>query len=286
MKILVTGATGFIGNYLIEELLKDNSNQIIATSRDIKKAKSSPWFGKVKYIQYDLDNNIDNLYEFFEKPDNMIHLAWSNLSDYNNLSHISVELFNHFSFIENMIKGGLKDVSITGTCFEYGKIDGCLSENMMPSPSNPYAIAKDTLRKFIVELEKNYNFTYKWIRLFYMYGNGQSDKSLIPMLDRAILDKNNEFNMSGGEQLRDFLTISEVVKNISLISNQNLYNNQVINCCSGSPISVRALVENYLLKRKYTMKLNLGFYKYPNYEAMAFWGDNKKLNNIREKTLE
>ena len=58
MKILITGATGFIGNHLINELLKDTKNQIIATSRDIKKAKNLDWYSKVTYIPSDI--NLEN----------------------------------------------------------------------------------------------------------------------------------------------------------------------------------------------------------------------------------
>ena len=66
MKILVTGATGFIGNNLIKNLLKDKSNQIIASSRDLKKASKFNWFSKVKFIPYDINNhNESNLFNYF-----------------------------------------------------------------------------------------------------------------------------------------------------------------------------------------------------------------------------
>jgi dTDP-6-deoxy-L-talose 4-dehydrogenase (NAD+) len=181
-----------------------------------------------------------------------------------------------------MVIGGLKDIVIAGTCFEYGMVDGCLSEDMDTKPSNSYAIAKDTLREFIIELQKKHSFTYKWIRLFYTYGEGQSKTSLIYLLDKAIQDKDKEFNMSGGEQLRDFLHIDGVVKNIDLIASQNIYVNQPINCCSGKPISIKNLVDNYLKEKKYSMKLNLGYYPYPDYEPMSFWGNDSKLNKLRK----
>ena len=282
MKVLVTGATGFIGSHLIRKLLKSKTNQIVATSRSIDKAKKSDWFSKVEYIEYDVNEGTgENLYDFFGKPDQLIHLAWEDLSDYSSPSHIDVILPNHCEFIESMIAGGLKDIVITGTCFEYGMIEGCLNENIETKPENPYAIAKDRLRKFIIELQKKHNLNYKWIRLFYMYGEGQSRTSLIFLLDKAIKDKDKEFNMSGGEQIRDFLPIDEVVRNIDLIIKQNIYLNQSINCCSGNPVSIKNLVERYLEEKRYDMKLNLGVYPYPDYEPMKFWGNNSKLERIK-----
>ena len=115
-----------------------------------------------------------------------------------------------------------------------------------------------------------------------MYGEGQSKTSLMYLLDKAIQDKDKEFNMSGGEQLRDFLPIDKVIQNIDLIASQDMLINQPINCCSGEPVSVKNLVKNYLKEKQYQIKLNLGFYPYLDYEPMEFWGDSSKLKEIRK----
>ena len=283
MKILITGATGFIGNNLISKLVDNKSYDIIATSRNLEKAKAFHWFNQVTYIPYDLNNNnLVNLNSYFGNPDKVIHLAWEGLSNYNDPSHMEILLFNHYNFVKNLIQNGLKDIVITGTCFEYGLKNGILSENSSVSPSNSYAISKDTLHKFIFELKKRYSFNFKWVRLFYMYGEGQSEGTLISLLNKAIENKDKEFNMSGGEQLRDYLYINDVVRNLLLITMQETYVNQAINCCSGKPISIRSLVEGYLSDKKYRLKLNLGYYPYPNYEPMAFWGDNSILKKIEK----
>jgi dTDP-6-deoxy-L-talose 4-dehydrogenase (NAD+) len=237
----------------------------------------------VQYIEYDIDDkSYEDLYQKFNRPDKLIHLAWDGLPNYNDLIHIEKNLPNHYIFLKNLTKNGLKDINITGTCFEYGMINGELSEDMNTQPSNSYAIAKDTLRKFTQELQKQYNFDFKWIRLFYMYGEGQSRKSLIFLLDQAIKNKDKEFNMSGGEQTRDYLHINKVIENIILICFQKIYLNQAINCCSGKSISIKKLVENYLEEKSYLLKLNLGYYPYSGFEPMSFWGNSKKINLIRK----
>jgi dTDP-6-deoxy-L-talose 4-dehydrogenase (NAD+) len=181
-----------------------------------------------------------------------------------------------------MVLAGTKHVLVTGTCFEYGMQNGQLSEATVTMPSNPYALAKDTLRKFLQELQKKNAFTLQWVRLFYMFGAGQNPKSILSLLDKAIDNNDAVFNMSGGEQLRDYLPIETVASNIvALIEHPEC--NGIINCCSGKPISIRQLVENRIAERGANIKLNLGYYPYTDYEPMAFWGSCDKLNSITKK---
>lgn len=278
MKILVTGATGFIGNYVIEELLKKEF-QVIATSRNIEKAKEKSWFKKVIFIEHDLNVVEDNLFHKFHEPDLLIHLAWNGLPNYKKLFHIETELMNQYNFIKNLIVSGLTNVNITGTCFEYGMLDGQLNEELVINPQNPYAIAKNSLRIFIEQLQREYPFNFKWMRLFYMYGKGQNENAIIPQLQNAIDRNETVFNMSLGEQIRDYLSIEEIAKHIVNVSLQ--YNtNGIINISSNEPIKIIELVKKYLLDTKQTISLNLGFYPYPDYEPFSFWGDNSKLKNI------
>ena len=85
--------------------------------------------------------------------------------------------------------------------------------------------------------------------------------------------------MSKGEQLRDYLPVekvAEVIVNLALTKSEN----GIVNCCSGDPVSIQSLVEEYLEQAGVEMTLNLGHYPYPDYEPFAFWGSTKKMNEI------
>jgi len=209
----------------------------------------------------------------------MIHLAWEGLPNYKEAFHAEETLPRHYRFIENLIMNGLKDVTITGTCFEYGMNEGCLSENMACEPANSYAIAKNELRKQLELLATVKQFSLKWVRLFYMYGRGQSSSSLVSQLDKALEDNQAVFNMSGGEQVRDFLPVEKVAEYLVAIALQHNING-IINCSDGIPVTVKQFVLNYLEHKKRTITLNLGYYPYIDYEPMSFWGDNSKLKKI------
>ena len=279
MKILVTGATGFVGRHVLTELLK-YEHEIIATVRDISAGKSLKE-KKITPVEFDLDK-LDTTANYFKKlgsPDMLIHLAWQGLPNYKQQFHLDINLPAHRNFLENIITNGLQKLVVTGTCFEYGMKEGCLSEEMESDPQNVYAIAKDKLRKFLEGLQKQHPYILNWIRLFYMYGKGQNANSLLSQLENALQNGDKVFNMSGGEQQRDYLPIEKVAEYVVNIALQNKIDG-IINCCSGKPITVKALVENYLNDKHKKIDLNLGYYPYPDYEPFAFWGDTKKLKNI------
>ncbi|MGI8583196.1 MAG: NAD-dependent epimerase/dehydratase family protein [Chitinophagaceae bacterium] len=278
MKILVTGATGFVGSHVINELLKYD-HQIIAAVRNKSSAKEFP--DKIKIIEFNLDNLEPDKNYFTEagEPDLLIHLAWQGLPNYKEKFHLEKNLPAHSKFLKNIIENGLQNVVVTGTCFEYGMKEGYLSEEMKSDPKNSYALAKDKLRIFLEKLQKKNHFNLKWVRLFYMYGKGQNANSLLSQLETALQKGDAVFNMSGGEQLRDYLPIDKVAEYIIKIAFQSKING-IINCCSGVPVTVKTFVENYLTTNKKKINLNLGYYPYADYEPMAFWGDDTKLKKI------
>jgi len=279
-KILVTGATGFIGNYVIEELLKKGCT-VIATSVNETKAKEKNWFGKVLYVPFDLKDFDEhtNYQKYFNDPGAIIHLAWEGLPNYKAAFHTEENLPRHFKFIKNLVDHGQKDITVTGTCFEYGMQQGCLNEAMPAKPANAYAVAKDSLRQQLQQLQQEHEFYFKWVRLFYMYGAGQHPNSLLSQLDRALEEGETVFNMSGGEQVRDYLPVEKVAGYIVAVALQH-HVTGIINCCSGKGITVKDLVKDYLKDKNKYITLNTGYYPYPDHEPMCFWGDNTKLNEI------
>jgi dTDP-6-deoxy-L-talose 4-dehydrogenase (NAD+) len=215
-------------------------------------------------------------------PDILIHLAWDGLPNYKSLHHYEVELSRHYNFIKLMAEGGLSSVLVTGTCFEYGMQSGQLSESILTKPNNPYAYAKVALMNQLEYLKSTNSLKLVWARLFYMYGENQSSNSLYPLLKNAIKRGDKFFNMSGGEQLRDYLAVEEVANQIVQIAQLQIDIGPV-NICSGKPISVRSLVEQWLKESGSGLELKLGYYPYPDYEPMEFWGDATKFNSIFKK---
>jgi nucleoside-diphosphate-sugar epimerase len=112
-----------------------------------------------------------------------------------------------------------------------------------------------------------------------MYGAGQSKKSLIPQLEKAIENGDEVFNMSRGDQLRDYLPVEKVAEIIVKCALQDSVQG-ILNCSSNRPISVLDLVKKHLKKKHKNIKLNTGYYSYPDYEPFHFWGDNTKLLNL------
>ncbi len=274
MKVTVTGGTGFIGNHVVQELLLRGA-EVWVTGTNPVKAASFPWFEKVHFHKLDFrEENLGSNQQLIESvadSDALIHLAWSGLPNYKSRFHFEENLMPQYFFLKRIAEAGMKNIIVTGTCFEYGMRSGALSPDMPADPQNPYALAKDTLRKFLQQLQHQMPFQLKWIRLFYMYGEGQSEKSILAQLEKAIQNEEKVFNMSGGEQLRDYLPVKTVAR---LIVEKAMEKNTdgIFNCCSGVPISIRSLVENYLKEKNKNITLNLGYYPYPDYEPMAFWG--------------
>ena len=282
MKVVVTGASGFVGQHVVPELLR-KGHAVTAIGRHEIKARNFDWFGHVRFIECDIHQPIINPYEYFGRPEAIIHLAWPGLPNFSSLFHFENNLPADYRFLKTIIESGTHQVLVTGTCLEYGMQSGELTESKPTRPTVPYGLAKDTLNKFLKLLKIKTPFKLQWCRLFYMYGTGQNPKSLLSQLDHAIDNGSSSFNMSCGEQLRDYLPVQVVAHRLVNVLEHSDFDGE-INICSGKPISVRDLVEHHLYSRGKEIKLNLGYYPYPDYEPMEFWGKTKFPEFQRDKS--
>lgn len=278
MKIAVTGASGFIGQYVLNEL-KKRKIETIAITRNVNNLNNFPWIKNI--IEFDISNPKPDDFETLHCPDVLIHLAWDGLPQYKSNHHFEIELPKQYNFLKNLIQNGLSSLIVTGTCFEYGMQYGELREDFPTFPNNPYGYAKDALRRQLEFFQQIHHFSLTWARLFYTYGDGQQVNSLFPQLKTAIEKGEKAFNMSGGEQLRDYLPVDEIARLLVILALKKA-NSGIVNICSGRPVSIRNVVEDWMRDNNWKISLNLGYYPYPDYEPMAFWGSRIKLNSILE----
>ena len=276
MRVVVTGATGFVGRHVVARLLA-RGHAVVASARDLERARAMAWFDEVDFIACDLHDDYRPLVD--TAADALIHLAWPGLPNYKDFFHVSRNLPGDLAFLQAAVDAGTTHLIVAGTCLEYGMQYGPLSEDMETRPTTPYGFAKDALRKALQLLQKEKAFTLQWMRLFYMHGDGQNSKSLLGQLNTAIDEGRTVFDMSRGDQLRDYLPVEEVAANFVLALDHPQCAG-VINCCSGKPVSVIDLVDQRRRARHSRIELNRGHYPYPDYEALAFWGVPSKLTEL------
>ena len=273
MKVAVTGSTGFVGRHVVAELARRGCDVTCVLRRT---PNPSPTRVATKAVRVDLAEPSEHVFEAIGSPEVLIHLAWGGLPNYDSLHHFEAELPLHYAWLKSLVAGGLVHVVSTGTCFEYGLQCGALREDMATLPVNAYGLAKDRLRRKLEFLQAQTPMMLTWARLFYMFGDGQSEQSLLPQLRRAVARGDAKFAMSGGEQLRDYLPVGDAARHLVDLALAGR-GHGVVNVCAGRPISVRALVEAWIEANGWTIGLDLGRFAYPTHEPMAFWGDDAKL---------
>jgi dTDP-6-deoxy-L-talose 4-dehydrogenase (NAD+) len=274
LRIAVTGATGFIGKHVVAELERHSVSAVLGCRMASQPADA---FRGHTVVPIDLTSPPADVFDLMGKPEVLIHLAWGGLPNFKSLHHFEEELPAQYRFLKAMVEAGLPNLVVTGTCFEYGMQSGPLREDAEPRPATPYGFAKDALRRQLEYLRHVTPFHLTWVRLFYIFGDGQAGSSLLPQLRQAAERGDRTFKMSQGEQLRDYLPVTDLARNLVSLG-LNPQDRGIVNVCSGTPISVRRLVETWIAENSWNIELHLGSYSYPSWEPLAFWGDRGKLD--------
>lgn len=276
MKIAITGATGFIGQH-VRNVLAKTDNDVVLVVRYVERVGDKS--AREEIVAADLSQARTDWFELFGRPDVVLHLAWGGLPNYMDCYHVDVELPTQLRFLTALIKSGLKKLVVTGTCYEYGLSSGALSEDQETNPNTPYGIAKDRLRKELFELRSTQHFDLTWARIFYPYGEGQSERSIYSQLTRAISNNEKEFAIGSGTQMLDFIQVTTVAKALLAFVTE-IKGIGLINVGSGDPQTVIEFVERLICRFESNIVPKVGVINDREYESISFWSDNNLLDSL------
>lgn len=274
-KVLVTGANGYIGRHVVEQLL-DMGADVLAADFNFDGVDE-----RAQKVEAPIFSGDENIYEQMGKPDVCIHLAWRNGFVHNADSHIE-DLPNHYTFLKNMIEGGLKQVVVMGTMHEVGYWEGAIDENTPTNPLSLYGIAKNALRQMTELLAKKSEVCFQWIRGYYIIGDDIKSNSIFSKIVQAEQAGNKTFPFTSGKNLYDFISLEELAKEIASVGLQKEVTG-IINCCSGKPVSLAEQVESFIKEHGFKIRLEYGAYPDRAYDSPGIWGDAEKIKQIMSK---
>lgn len=276
MKILVTGANGYIGRHVVTSLLERGCNVVAC---DIATNEVDPRAERIDFNLFSLPEG--NLYEFFGKPDVCLHMAWRNGFVHNAPTHLG-DFSAHFNFITQMIDSGLKQMAVMGTMHEVGYWEGAIDESTPCNPTSMYGIAKDALRRATMLYGEQHGCIVQWLRCYYILGDDAKSNSIFGKILSAEKEGKEKFPFTTGTNKYDFINVDELADLISAVIMQRDVNG-IINCCKGTPISLAERVEAFIRDHNLNIRLEYGAFPDRPYDSPCVYGDASKINLILAK---
>lgn len=271
MKVLVTGANGYLGQGIVKAIL-ESGNDVIAADFATNNVDS-----RAERMDCNMFE-IDNPFTHFNSPDVLLHLAWRDGFVHYSDAHID-DLPKHYHFLEKMIKGGVKQVCVMGSMHEIGFFEGSINENTPCHPTTPYGISKNALRELTEMLCKQNNTVFQWLRGYYIVGNSRYGSSIFSKITAAAEERKSEFPFTLGQNQYDFIDYEDFCTQVAATVVQNQVVG-IINICSGRPEKLADRVERFIKENDYDIKLQYGAFPDRPYDSKAIWGDDTKIQRI------
>lgn len=247
MNFLITGAAGFLGSALAEELAREG-HQVRALD-NLSTGNPQVLSPDVHFTRGDV-NDRPKLWTLLQEVDCVYHLA-ARVSvpesvlyprEYN-----AVNVGGTVSLMEAMRDVGVRRVILASSGAVYGdQAEQPLKENAIPDPRSPYAVSKVSAEHYVRTIGKLWGMDTVCLRIFNAFGPGQhlppSHPPVVPHFLRQALRGGTLVAHGDGEQTRDYVFVDDVVRAMVAAATAPTVNGLVINVGSGTEISIRELI--------------------------------------------
>jgi nucleoside-diphosphate-sugar epimerase len=269
MRVLLTGAGGFIGSYIARQLVREGHevHALVRPRTDLWRITDIE--PSLQFIRGDLLNPSFGLPS--SDFDLCVHLAW----------YVEPGKYLHSSLNKDWVEAslrlarylkltGCRRFVAAGTCFEYATSDPPQHESTPTVPSTVYVQSKLELLQALPSV----GIDFAWARFFYQYGPYEDSRRLMPVIIN-LLRRGEETQLVPGDRIRDYLHIEDVASAVCAVAQSSLTG--AVNIGSGEPVTVRdvALKIGSLLDRVDLIKL--GARPWSPTEPMHLLADNTKL---------
>lgn len=273
-RVLVTGATGFIGRHLCAALQQSGA-VVLATSRSATEGS----LREVRSLPGDItDAGFVAQLVAKNQPEYVFHLAALKKRSQGMADFRLAADTNFFATVNLAIACQaipcFRQMVALGTCEEYGPAGTPFREDAREMPANSYAASKLAATYFLQTMHRASGFPSVILRPSLAYGPGQGDDMMLPALIRSLL-AGRRFPMTPGAQTRDYVFVDDLVQAILLASGNPSVCGQVMNVGSGEPVTLRTIAEQVaaLVGSEAAELLDFGVFDYRPGEALSYWAD-------------
>lgn len=271
MRIVVTGANGYLGQGIVKAIL-ERGHEVIAVDFNVDHVDERAMAMPCNLFE------INNPYYYFKEPDVLLHLAWRDGFVHYSDAHID-DLSKHYEFIKSVARDGLKQIAVMGSMHEVGFFEGSINENTPCHPITPYGIGKNALRDLTEMVCRQNGTVFQWLRGFYIVGNSSFGNSIFSKITEAAEMGKKEFPFTLGENQYDFIDYEVFCNQVAAAVCQK-QEQGIINICSGRPEKLADRVERFIKENGYDIKLQYGAFPDRPYDSKAIWGDDSKIQRI------
>ena len=272
MKVLVTGANGYIGRHVVSALLNVGCN-VVACDLRLQDVDA-----RAEQMEMNLFESDGHLYDKAGSPDVCLHMAWRDGFQHNSSNHMG-DLSSHYRFLTRSVDSGLKRLAVMGTMHEVGYWEGMIDENTPCNPISMYGIAKDALRRSMITFCEQRQCKLQWLRGYYILGDDLKNHSIFTKLLQAGTEGKKTFPFTTGKMKYDFITVDELADQIAHAVAQDEVCG-IINCCSGKPVTLAERVELFIKEHNLDIKLDYGVFPDRPYDSPVIYGDTSKIQQI------